>query len=151
MKYMVDTVKARRIHHIASRSEKIMLTCAFVFPIGAVIAILCGNHLVGHIACGMTILGGNIFIVSLLMYVYTVRHVATQYIEFIDRVHPKILGIHLREVLGSNTSADIREAYFTYRDINGDEQEYTLGVVRKSSNRGLDAPLIDITRQIYFT
>lgn len=150
MKYMVDTVKARQIHRTACHSEKTILICAYVFPISAVFAILYGNHLIGHIACGITVLGGIIFISSLLIYSSTERHVATQYIEFIDRAHPKILGIHLRDVPDGNAKTDIREAYFIYSDGHGDTQEYVLGTVKKAMRRISYAPIVDITRQIYF-
>jgi hypothetical protein len=150
MKYMVDTVKARQIHRIACYAEKTTWICSCVFPISALVAIVSGNHIVGNIACVLTVLGSIIFIASVPLYAYTVCHVATQYIEFIDRVHPKILGMCLRDVPGGNANADIREAYFLYSDSHGDTQEYFLGTVTKAKKRISYAPIVDITRQIYF-
>ncbi len=150
MRYTVDTFKARRIYKTAQISEKVMLACAYIFPLGAVVAILCRKFLIGHIACGITVAGGLAFIAALLTYCYTNGHVATRYIEFMEHMKHNILGLHTRNPQGCTGYDGMREVYFTYNDQSGVTKEFVLGTVVETKAQNVESPIVDITRQVFY-
>ena len=150
MRYTVNTEKARKIHRTANISGKISYACGCVFPLATVVAMLCRPYIVGHVACAIAILSGLAFATSILLYYYTSHHAATPYIELMDHLKYNILGCHMRSPHGSNGFEGMQEVYFTYRDATGDTQEYPIGILEESTQHHLDAPMIDITRQIIY-
>ena len=150
MRYTVNTDKARKIYKTAQISEKVMLACAYVFPLGAVVAMLCRKFLIGYIMCGITVAGGLAFIAALLTYFFAIGHVATRYIELMDHTKHNILGCHVRNPQGSNGYEGMQEVYFTYEDEAGEVKEWVMGIVRETTEHYLEAPMVDITRQVFY-
>lgn len=150
MRYTVNTEKARRIYKTADVSCKWMTALAAIFPLGAVVTMLCRKYLIGYIGCGVTCAAGLAFVAALLTYLYAMGHVATRYIELIDVIRPKILGCHVRTPVGSDGYDGMQEVYFTYAGENGEPEEFSLGVVTETKEHHLEAPMVDITRQVFY-
>ncbi len=150
MRYTVNTDKARKIHKTAQLSKNAMTACMYLFPIGAVVAMLGRKLLIGYIACGVTVTGGLAFVAALLTYIFAAGHVATRYIELMDHTKHNILGCHVRTPRGSNGFEGMQEVYFTYENEAGEVKEWVMGVVHETTQHHLDAPMVDITKQCFY-